>query len=69
MELPTNPLLQLCDLEAVGVIAADVGATYVVDNTFATPYFQRPLEHGADVVIHSTTKYLNGHSDSMGVLS
>ncbi len=69
MESPTNPLLQLCDLAAVGVIAADVDATYVVDNTFATPYFQRPLEHGADVVVHSTTKYLNGHSDSMGVLS
>ncbi|QOS13470.1 cystathionine gamma-synthase [Haloferax sp. Atlit-6N] len=66
METPTNPLLRLCDLAAVGEIATAVDATYVVDNTFATPYFQRPLERGADIVVHSTTKYLNGHSDSMG---
>lgn len=66
MESPTNPLLQLCDLSAIADIASAVDATYVVDNTFATPYFQRPLEHGADAVVHSTTKYLNGHSDSMG---
>jgi len=66
MESPTNPLLQLCDLSAIAEIASAVDATYVVDNTFATPYFQRPLEHGADAVVHSTTKYLNGHSDSMG---
>jgi len=66
MESPTNPLLELCDLSAVADIAASVGATYVVDNTFETPYFQRPLERGADAVVHSTTKYLNGHSDSMG---
>lgn len=66
MESPTNPLLQLCDLPEVAEIAGAVDATYVVDNTFATPYFQQPLEHGADAVIHSTTKYLNGHSDSMG---
>lgn len=66
MESPTNPLIQLCDLSAIAEIAAAAGATYVVDNTFATPYFQRPLEHGADAVVHSTTKYLNGHSDSMG---
>ncbi|MFC6838334.1 trans-sulfuration enzyme family protein [Halomarina ordinaria] len=66
MESPTNPLLRLCDLAAVGETAASVDATYIVDNTFATPYFQRPLERGADVVVHSTTKYLNGHSDSMG---
>ncbi|WP_254544976.1 trans-sulfuration enzyme family protein [Halomarina pelagica] len=66
MESPTNPLLRLCDLAAVGEIATAVDATYVVDNTFATPYFQRPLERGADIVVHSTTKYLNGHSDSMG---
>jgi len=65
MESPTNPLLQLCDLSAVADAAASVDATYVVDNTFATPYFQRPLERGADAVIHSTTKYLNGHSDSL----
>jgi cystathionine beta-lyase/cystathionine gamma-synthase len=66
MESPTNPLLQLCDLSVIADIASAVEATYVVDNTFATPYFQRPLEHGADAVVHSTTKYLNGHSDSMG---
>ncbi len=66
MESPTNPLLRLCDLAAVGEIAADAGATYVVDNTFATPAFQRPLELGADAVVHSTTKYLNGHSDATG---
>ncbi|MBX0296778.1 trans-sulfuration enzyme family protein [Haloarcula nitratireducens] len=66
MESPTNPLLRLCDLSAVADIAASVDATYVVDNTFATPYFQHPLAHGADMVVHSTTKYLNGHSDSMG---
>ncbi|NKE37527.1 aminotransferase class I/II-fold pyridoxal phosphate-dependent enzyme [Natronococcus sp. JC468] len=66
MESPTNPLLRLCDLSAIADITASVNATYVVDNTFATPYFQRPLDHGADIVVHSTTKYLNGHSDSMG---
>ncbi len=66
MESPTNPLLRLCDLAAVGEIATAADATYVVDNTFATPYYQRPLKRGADVVVHSTTKYLNGHSDSMG---
>jgi cystathionine beta-lyase/cystathionine gamma-synthase len=66
MESPTNPLLGLCDLSSVAEIAAAVDATYVVDNTFATPYLQRPLDHGADAVVHSTTKYLNGHSDSMG---
>jgi len=66
MESPTNPLLGLCDLSAVADAAASVDATYVVDNTFATPYFQRPLERGADAVVHSTTKYLNGHSDSLG---
>jgi len=66
MESPTNPLLQLCDLSAVADIAASADATYVVDNTFATPYFQQPLDQGADAVVHSTTKYLNGHSDSLG---
>ncbi|RKD88643.1 trans-sulfuration enzyme family protein [Halopiger aswanensis] len=66
MESPTNPLLRLCDLAAIGEIAAAEDATFVVDNTFSTPYFQRPLEFGADVVVHSTTKYINGHSDSMG---
>jgi len=66
MESPTNPLLELCDLSAIAELASAVDATYIVDNTFATPYFQRPLERGADAVVHSTTKYLNGHSDSMG---
>jgi len=66
VESPTNPLLKLCDIAAIGEIAADAGATFCVDNTFASPYFQRPLELGADVVVHSTTKYINGHSDSLG---
>lgn len=66
MESPTNPLLRLSDLSAIADITGSADATFVVDNTFSTPYFQRPLEHGADVVVHSTTKYLNGHSDSMG---
>ncbi|WP_076430341.1 trans-sulfuration enzyme family protein [Haladaptatus litoreus] len=66
METPTNPLLRLCDIEAIASVAESVGATLGVDNTFLSPYFQQPLELGADVVIHSTTKYLNGHSDSIG---
>lgn len=66
METPTNPLLKLCDLAAIAEIAHDHGAPLGVDNTFATPYFQRPLDLGADFVVHSTTKYLNGHSDSTG---
>jgi cystathionine gamma-lyase len=65
-ETPTNPMMRLCDLQAVGEIARRVGALFVVDNTFATPCFQRPLEFGADIVLHSTTKYLNGHSDMVG---
>src|SRR5467141_3915454 len=65
-ETPTNPMMRLCDLEAVTEIARRAGALSVVDNTFATPYFQRQLELGADVVLHSTTKYLNGHSDMVG---
>jgi cystathionine beta-lyase/cystathionine gamma-synthase len=67
-ETPTNPMMNLTDLAAVGDLAHARGYLYVVDNTFATPYFQRPLEHGADVVLHSTTKYLNGHSDMVGGL-
>jgi len=67
-ETPTNPMMNLTDLAAVGDLARARGLLYVVDNTFATPYFQRPLEHGADVVLHSTTKYLNGHSDMVGGL-
>ncbi len=66
MESPTNPLLKLVDLRAAAAVARAGGALTVVDNTFATPFFQRPLEHGVDLVCHSTTKYLNGHSDVVG---
>ncbi len=66
METPTNPLMHLCDIGAIADIAADAGARFGVDNTFASPYFQRPLGLGADMVVHSTTKYLNGHSDGIG---
>ena len=66
LETPTNPLLRLADLAAVGELAAKHKLIYVVDNTFATPYFQRPLEFGANVIVHSTTKYLSGHSDIIG---
>ncbi len=68
VETPTNPLMRLCDLAAAGDIARRAAALFVVDNTFATPCFQRPLELGADIVLHSTTKYLNGHSDMVGGL-
>ena len=67
-ETPTNPMMNLTDLGAVGDLTQAHGYLCVVDNTFATPYFQRPLEHGADIVLHSTTKYLNGHSDMVGGL-
>jgi cystathionine gamma-lyase len=66
VETPTNPLLKLVDLSAVARVAHRHGLLAVCDNTFATPYLQRPLEHGFDVVMHSTTKYLNGHSDALG---
>jgi len=66
IESPTNPMLKIVDLAAVAKLARAHGAKTVVDNTFATPFFQRPLEHGIDVVAHSTTKYLNGHSDVVG---
>lgn len=66
LETPTNPLMQLTDLEAAAEIAREAGAVLAVDNTFATPWLQRPLEFGAHVVVHSTTKYLNGHSDVVG---
>jgi cystathionine beta-lyase/cystathionine gamma-synthase len=66
VETPTNPLMRLTDLAAVSEIAHHAGARLVVDNTFATPFFQRPFESGADIVYHSTTKYLNGHSDMIG---
>ncbi len=65
-ETPTNPMMFLTDLAAVGDVAQAHGLLYVVDNTFASPIFQRPIEFGADVVLHSTTKYLNGHSDMIG---
>jgi cystathionine beta-lyase/cystathionine gamma-synthase len=67
-ETPTNPMMTLTDLRAVGDLAQAHGIVFAVDNTFATPVFQRPLEFGADVVLHSTTKYLNGHSDMIGGL-
>jgi cystathionine gamma-lyase len=66
VETPTNPLLKLADLTAVARIAHQHGLLAVCDNTFATPFIQRPLEHGFDIVVHSTTKYLNGHSDAIG---
>jgi cystathionine beta-lyase/cystathionine gamma-synthase len=66
LETPTNPLLNLIDIEKAAQAAHAVGALVVVDNTFATPFLQRPLELGADVVVHSTTKYLGGHSDVIG---
>lgn len=66
VETPTNPLLKVVDLTAVASLARKHRLMSVCDNTFATPFIQRPLEHGFDVVVHSTTKYLNGHSDSIG---
>jgi cystathionine gamma-synthase len=65
-ETPTNPLLDIADIAALSDVAAEAGAKLVVDNTFATPYLQSPLGFGADVVLHSTTKYLGGHSDVVG---
>jgi cystathionine gamma-lyase len=66
LETPTNPLMRLTDLAAAAAIAKNKKLLLIVDNTFATPYFQRPLEFGANIVFHSTTKYLNGHSDMIG---
>ncbi|WP_460665579.1 cystathionine gamma-synthase [Kribbella swartbergensis] len=66
LETPTNPLLNVADIALVAQIAHDAGALLVVDNTFASPYLQQPLELGADVVVHSTTKYVGGHSDVVG---
>lgn len=66
LESPTNPLLRLCDIKEASAIAHEAGSVVVVDNTFATPCFQQPLTLGADVVLHSTTKYLGGHSDVVG---
>lgn len=66
VETPTNPLLRIVDLEAVSALGRRKGLLTVADNTFASPYIQRPLEFGIDIVVHSTTKYLNGHSDMVG---
>ncbi len=66
VETPSNPLLRLTDISAIAKIAQRIGALTAVDNTFLSPALQRPFEHGADLVIHSTTKYLNGHSDVVG---
>jgi cystathionine gamma-lyase/cystathionine beta-lyase/cystathionine gamma-lyase/homocysteine desulfhydrase len=66
VETPTNPVMRLTDLRAAADLAHRRGVKLVVDNTFASPYIQRPIEFGADIVTHSTTKYLNGHSDSVG---
>ena len=66
IETPSNPLLGICDIAAIADVAHEAGALLVVDNTFATPYLQQPLTLGADVVVHSTTKYAGGHSDVVG---
>ncbi len=66
VETPTNPMLKLCDIAATAQVCRDAGLMLVVDNTFMTPFNQQPLELGADIVCHSTTKYLNGHSDVVG---
>ncbi len=66
IETPTNPLMNLVDLAAIADIARERGLITICDNTFLSPYFQRPLELGIDVVVHSTTKYINGHSDVVG---
>ena len=66
LETPTNPLMELCDLRSLSDVCHQHGAEVVVDNTFMSPYFQRPIELGADLVVHSTTKFLNGHSDGLG---
>jgi cystathionine gamma-lyase len=66
VETPSNPLMRITDLRAAADVAHEGGALLVVDNTFCSPFFQRPLEFGADIIFHSTTKYLNGHSDMIG---
>ncbi len=66
LESPTNPLMKLCDIRAIAKIGKEHGIVTVVDNTFASPYLQNPLDLGADIVLHSTTKYLGGHSDVVG---
>ncbi len=66
LETPTNPVMQIADLEGIGKLTKANGIRMAMDNTFMSPYFLRPIEWGADIVVHSTTKYLNGHSDSVG---
>jgi cystathionine beta-lyase/cystathionine gamma-synthase len=66
VETPTNPMMAIADLDGIAQLTQAHGLRLVVDNTFMSPYFLRPIEHGADIVVHSTTKYLNGHSDSVG---
>ncbi len=66
LETPTNPLLKISDIDAISALAKKVKALTVVDNTFMSPYFQNPLNHGADIVLHSMTKFINGHSDVVG---
>ena len=66
LETPTNPLLKISDIKAISTLAKKVGALTVVDNTFMSPYFQNPLDQGADIVLHSMTKFINGHSDVVG---
>lgn len=66
IETPTNPIMAVADLEGIGKLTRERGIRLVVDNTFMSPFFLRPIEWGADIVVHSTTKYLNGHSDSIG---
>lgn len=66
LETPTNPLLKISDIDAISALAKKVNALTVVDNTFMSPFFQNPLNHGADIVLHSMTKFINGHSDVVG---
>ena len=66
IETPSNPLLNLVDISSITAVAKEIGATTIADNTFMSPYLQTPFDHGVDIVIHSTTKYLNGHSDVVG---
>jgi cystathionine gamma-lyase len=66
VETPSNPLLKIIDLRSVGVLAKELGLLAVADNTFASPYLQQPIEHGFDIVVHSATKYIGGHSDLVG---
>ncbi|HEY0983646.1 trans-sulfuration enzyme family protein [Schlesneria sp.] len=66
IETPSNPLLNIVDMSAIAKVAREAGAITIADNTFLSPYFQRPFDHGVDIVVHSTTKYLNGHSDVVG---